>query len=163
MSLHALARLLMSLRWIYVAAMLNHVSPWVTRSHSSMSTRADSQHSQYTRRRSNTAQSIVRNLPHSPLRVGDTKVFNLWVDDTKESVSVLFNQTWWPGVLEGDMLRVTGLNSDFKSGFLFVVPKDDGNLKPQLQVRVKRFSETLYLTLDYFRFVSLSTSPIRLI
>jgi hypothetical protein len=99
-------------------------------------TRAESQHPQYGRRRSDTAQSILRSVPSSPLKIGDTKVLNLWVHDTKESGNVLFNQSWWPGVVEGDMLRVTSCNSDGGSGFLFVVPKDDSSLKSMLQVRV---------------------------
>jgi hypothetical protein len=80
----------------------------------------------------------LRNPPPSPLRVGDFKVLNLWVHDTKESIDVLFNQAWWPGVTEGDVLRVSGSSSDdpSSSGFLFIVPKDDGNLKHQLQVHV---------------------------
>jgi hypothetical protein len=69
-----------------------------------------------------------------PLKVGDSKVFNSWVHDPKESQLVIFNQAWWPGVAEGDMLRVSGSGVD-DSGFLFIVPKDEGCTKPQLQVR----------------------------
>ena len=47
---------------------------------------------------------------------------------------MIFNQAYWPGVAEGDMLRVTGALSDGNSGFLFEVPQDDGCAKPQLQV-----------------------------
>jgi DEP domain-containing protein 5 len=99
--------------------------------------RAESQHPQYGRRRSNTATSMMRSpAPAGPLKVGDSKVFNSWVHDPKDSQSVIFNQLWWPGVAEGDMLRVTGSGADGDgSGFLFIVPKDEGCAKPQLQVR----------------------------
>jgi DEP domain-containing protein 5 len=97
-------------------------------------TRAESQHPQYGRRRSNTTQSIVKNPPVSPIEIGDFKVLSLWVDDTKDAV-LSFNHTWWPGVAEGDLLRVTSSASDGKSGFLFIAAKEDCNLRPQLQVR----------------------------
>ena len=87
---------------------------------------------QHGRRRSNTAQSVLRNLPISPLKVGDSKVLNAWVH---ESANVIFNQAWWPGVAEGDMLCVTGNNSDSSSGFLFIAAKEEGLWKQQLQVR----------------------------
>jgi hypothetical protein len=88
------------------------------------------------RRRSNTTQSIFRNPPLDPLplKVDDSRVLNSWVHDPKESATVIFNQAYWPGVAEGDMLRVTGTHSDSGSGFLFEVPQDDGCAKPQLQV-----------------------------
>ena len=72
--------------------------------------------------------------PAAPLKVGDSKVFNSWVHDPKESQSVIFNQSLWPGVVAGDMLRITGSGAE-DSGFLFIVPKDEGYAKPQLQVR----------------------------
>jgi hypothetical protein len=72
--------------------------------------------------------------PIPPLKVGDSKVFNLWVHDPKESQSVIFNQSCWLGVVEGDILRVTYSGAE-DSGFLFIVPKDEAGLKPQLQVR----------------------------
>jgi DEP domain-containing protein 5 len=72
-------------------------------------------------------------VPIASLKVGDTKVFNSWVHDPKESQSVIFNQSWWPGVVEGDMLCVSGSGAD-DSGFLFNVPRDEGCTKPQLQV-----------------------------
>jgi hypothetical protein len=98
--------------------------------------RAESQQSQYSRRRSNTAQSILRPTPAAaPLKYGDSKVFNSWVHDTKESSNVIFNQSLWPGVAEGDVLRVIGSNSDPDFTFLFTVPKDDGCTKHQLQVQ----------------------------
>jgi hypothetical protein len=102
------------------------------------SSRAESQQP-FGRRRSNTAHSIYRNPPTVlPLKVDDCVVLCSWVHDLRDSASVLFNQSWWPGVAEGDMLRVTPCNDDrpSSSGFLFVVPKDDGLCpKPQLQVR----------------------------
>lgn len=109
--------------------------------------RAESQHTQYGRRRSNTATSVLRSpapAPPPPLKVGDSKVFNSWVHEPKESQAVIFNQSWWPGVVEGDMLRVTGNTGTGTAadaekvlddgGFLFIVPKDEGRAKPQLQV-----------------------------
>lgn len=108
--------------------------------------RAESQHTQYGRRRSNTATSVLRSpAPHTPLpppptlKVGDSKVFNSWVHEPKESHAVIFNQAWWMGVAEGDMLRVIGNSGDAEKraedgGFLFIVPRDEGCSKPQLQV-----------------------------
>ncbi|KAG5644049.1 hypothetical protein DXG03_009201 [Asterophora parasitica] len=114
--------------------------------------RAESQNSQqYNRRRSNTAQSILRPTPAVPLKYGDFKLFNSWVhdtkDDAKETHSVIFNQSWWPGVLEGDLLSVKGSNShDPEFAFLFAVPKDDGCSKPQLQISIpKPTAETFRL------------------
>lgn len=69
-----------------------------------------------------------------PLKFDDSRVLNSWVHDPKESATVIFNQAYWPGVAEGDMLRVTGTHSDSGSGFLFEVPRDDGCAKPALQV-----------------------------
>lgn len=111
---------------------------------STSASRAESQQPPYGRRRSNTAQSILRNLPTttiltSPLAFGDSKVLNTWVHDPKESASVIFNQSWWPGVLEGDMLRLNDSNGDPDSGILFMVPKDDGCPKQQLQVNTIQY------------------------
>lgn len=92
---------------------------------------------QYGRKRSNTAQSLARmqaptsSTPGAPLKLGDSKVLNTWVHDPKESSKVIFNQSWWPGVAEGDLLRVT--QSETASGYLFIVPKDEGCPKPTLQ------------------------------
>jgi hypothetical protein len=48
---------------------------------------------------------------------------------------VVFNQSWWAGVSEGDLLKVRGCNSEDPGfGFLFLVPRDDGCAKHQLQV-----------------------------
>lgn len=104
--------------------------------------RAESQKSQFSgRRRSNTAQSILRSVPPviTTLQVGDYKILNAWVhDNVKESNAILFNQSLWPGVVEGDMLRITASSedSDPGAGILFIVPRDEGSSKPQLQVRV---------------------------
>lgn len=89
---------------------------------------------QYGRKRSNTAQSLARMPPGTagaPLRLGDSKVLNTWVHDPKESPKVILNRSWWPGVAEGDLLRVT--QSEDTSGYLFTVPKDEGCPKPTLQ------------------------------
>jgi hypothetical protein len=102
--------------------------------------RSDSHAQQYGRRRSNTAQSILRNLPGPPpplLKLGDAKVLNSWVHDPKESSTAILNQTWLPGVVEGDMLQVSACNTaDAATGYLFMVPKDEGCPKPALQVSV---------------------------
>jgi len=92
--------------------------------------------SQYGRKRSNTAQSNFRVPPSiGPLKIGDSKVMNAWVHDVKDSHSVIFNQAWWPGIAEGDCLRVVSGNAENpESAFLFMVPKDEGCSKPQLQV-----------------------------
>jgi hypothetical protein len=91
--------------------------------------------SQFGRRRSNTAQSSFRAPPPASLSIGDNKILNAWVHDVKDSHSVIFNQTWWPGVAEGDCLRVFSNDADnAETAFLFIVPKDDNCPKPQLQV-----------------------------
>ncbi|KAG8217784.1 hypothetical protein J3R82DRAFT_5946 [Butyriboletus roseoflavus] len=95
---------------------------------------SDSQSLQYGRKRSNTAQSLARMPPSTagvPLKLGDSKVLNTWVHDPKESPKVILNRSWWPGVAEGDLLRVT--QSEDTSGYLFTVPKDEGCPKPTLQ------------------------------
>ncbi|KIL00075.1 hypothetical protein PAXRUDRAFT_822018 [Paxillus rubicundulus Ve08.2h10] len=95
---------------------------------------------QYGRRRSNTVQSLARVPPQAitPLKLGDSKVLNSWVHDPKESPKVILNQSWWPGVAEGDMLRVIGTQSEDDSGYLFTVPKDEGCSKPALQISLPR-------------------------
>lgn len=94
--------------------------------------------SQYGRRRSNTAQSTYRPVPvpvTAPLKIGDTRILNAWVHDVKDSPSVVFNHSWWPGVQEGDCLRVSSSNSENpEAAFLFTVPKEEVCSKPQLQV-----------------------------
>lgn len=99
--------------------------------------RAESQQSHIGRRRSNTAQSILRPPPPPPvLKFGDTQVLNSWVHDPKDSPAVMFNHSWWPGVVEGNLLRVMSTGSEkTTSSFLFIVPKDEPLQKPQLQVR----------------------------
>jgi DEP domain-containing protein 5 len=115
--------------------------------------RAESQHAQYGRRRSNTGSSMLRSpAPILPLKVGDSKVFNSWVHDPKESQAVIFNRSWWPGVVEGDMLRITCSGTD-DSGVLFIIPKDEGYAKPQLQVRGLLLSNLKFMNiLHRFRF-----------
>lgn len=109
----------------------------------SSSSRAQSQSSRYSRKRSNTAQSAYRSNTSAtpsplaappPVKVGESKTLAAWVHDPEKSAAVIFNHNWWPGINEGDLLRVTLGNPD--SGFLFFVPKEDTNsVKPQLQVR----------------------------
>ncbi|KAF7986603.1 hypothetical protein HWV62_26386 [Athelia sp. TMB] len=118
--------------------------------------RAESLATQYGRRRSNTATSVLRSpapAPFPSLKIGDSKVLNSWVHETKESKAVIFNQAWWPGVEEGDMLRVTA-STEMKDekqqddgGFLFIVPKDEVCPKPQLQVDAEQCS------VDYVEFI----------
>ncbi|KAF5323868.1 hypothetical protein D9611_008253 [Ephemerocybe angulata] len=102
--------------------------------------RAESVHSQYSRRRSNTAQSIARippppPPPPPPLIVGSSKVLNAWVHEIKDSPNVIINHAHWPGVVEGDLLRMT--TADEREGFLFFVPRDEGR-RVQLQISIPR-------------------------
>ncbi|KZT26603.1 hypothetical protein NEOLEDRAFT_1062935 [Neolentinus lepideus HHB14362 ss-1] len=102
------------------------------------SSRAESQHPQYTRRRSNTATSLFKG-PVTPLKVGDKKTFTIWVHDPKDSPNVLFNHSLWPGIAEGDMLSVRSPGAEDSAGFFFVASKEEGNVKPQLQISIPRF------------------------
>ncbi|KAJ7143200.1 hypothetical protein C8R43DRAFT_579168 [Mycena crocata] len=89
------------------------------------------------RRRSNTAQSLLRPMPAAPpLKVGDFQVLNSWVHDLKESTTVIFNHSWWPGVCEGDMLSVASYSG--AEAFVFMVPRDEGCPKPQLQISIPK-------------------------
>lgn len=100
--------------------------------------RSEVQTSQFAgRRRSNTAQSVFRNatVASTPLRFGDSKSLTAWVHDPKESSTITFNPIWWPGSVEGDLLYVSHQRwEESRQGFLFLVPKDEGNIKHQLQV-----------------------------
>ncbi|KIK63627.1 hypothetical protein GYMLUDRAFT_196378 [Collybiopsis luxurians FD-317 M1] len=102
--------------------------------------RAESQQPHYGRRRSNTAQSILRPppLPIVPLKSGDSTILNTWVHDAKESASVTLNYIYWPGVAEGDLLSVSAGIETSAEAFIFLVPADDPNLKPQLQISVPK-------------------------
>ena len=121
----------------------------------STSSRAQSQSSRYSRKRSNTTQSAYKpntSAAPSPLnttpsvRVGESKTLTTWVHDQEKSAAVIFNHNWWPGINEGDLLRATLGNSD--SGFLFFVPREDhSSVKPQLQVRLPR-SGDIYVGLS---------------
>jgi hypothetical protein len=74
----------------------------------------------------------------APLRVGDCKILSSRVHDAKDTPAVIFNHACWPGVVEGDLLRATLTSGDEEqpnSGFLFVLPKDEGSAKHHLQVR----------------------------
>ena len=98
--------------------------------------RSESQAPQYGRKRSNTVQSIYKNtqIPALPLKLGDTKTLTTWVHDPKDSPSIILNQSWWPGVAEGDMLQLTAQPlANASPGMLFIVPKDEAQ-KHQLQV-----------------------------
>lgn len=123
--------------------------------------RAESQQSRIGRRRSNTAQSILRPPPPPPvLKFGDTQVLNSWVHDPKDSPAVVFNHSWWPGVLEGDLLRLMSTGSEkTTSSFLFIVPKDEHLQKPQLQVLHRNCIYTLlWLTRVVSRYPFLNPS-----
>ncbi|KZT08675.1 uncharacterized protein LAESUDRAFT_48935 [Laetiporus sulphureus 93-53] len=104
------------------------------------SSRAESQASQFGRRRSNTVTSQYKppSVSATPLRLGDSKTLTTWVHDPKDSPNVQLNHSWWPGVAEGDVIRVSTSAIGSSSGFLFSVQKDEGNMKPQLQVSVPR-------------------------
>ena len=96
--------------------------------------------SQYSRRRSNTTLSAFKNThpPPPPLEVGASKVLIVWVHSTGDpsSVNVILNHSYLPGVAPGDLLRVTTTQLHEKSGFLFVVPNEDPNIRAPLQVGV---------------------------
>ena len=87
--------------------------------------------SPYSRKRSSTLQSTLRSpISATPLSVGNSKDLTLWVQD--QVSDVVFNPECWPGVAEGDMIRVTELVEDEvgeevngvpweRHGFLFIV------------------------------------------
>ena len=103
--------------------------------------RSESQAPQYGRKRSNTVQSIYKStaIPALPLKLGDSKQLTTWVHDPKDSPTVILNQTWWPGVAEGDMLQLTAhASASSSSGMLFIVPKEEAQ-KHQLQVFLSHF------------------------
>ncbi|KAL4252374.1 Vacuolar membrane-associated protein IML1 [Abortiporus biennis] len=111
--------------------------------------------SNYGRKRSNTAQSIYKTPqlpPAPPLQVGDSRTLTTWVDpkDSKEFQNVILNQSLWPGVAEGDLIQLRSSNSDKSAGVLFVVPKDEGIPKHQLQILVPtRIAEKLDIRNNY--------------
>lgn len=92
--------------------------------------------SQYSRRRSNTAQSAFKNIlpPPPPLELGASKVLVAWVHSAGDSNNVILNHSYLPGVATGDLLRVTNAQLHDKSGFLFVALNEDQSVRPQLQV-----------------------------
>ncbi|KAI0053949.1 hypothetical protein FA95DRAFT_1600463 [Auriscalpium vulgare] len=93
--------------------------------------------SQYSRRRSNTAQSIFKNPP-PPLEYGASKVLTAWVHDAYNYPNVLLNHSHLPGVAAGDLMRLTFATLDDKTGFLFVVPNEDSGTKPLLQISLPK-------------------------
>lgn len=115
---------------------------------------ASREQSQFSRKRSNTAQSSFKALPtFSPLNVGDSKVLHAWVHDMKESNCVIFNHSWWTGVQEGDCLKVSSNDSeDPESGFLFTVPKLEQCPKPQLQVCIMLYVGEMHLNVQIYRY-----------
>ncbi|TDL24891.1 hypothetical protein BD410DRAFT_801634 [Rickenella mellea] len=100
--------------------------------------RSESQNAPFSRKRSNTVQSLLRPRPPSPIQVGDSKTLTLWVDHNSSDVS--FNPEWWPGVCEGDMVKVTYEDPEKPqngAGFLFIViPRSAVGEKPNLQISV---------------------------
>ncbi|KAL0572471.1 vacuolar membrane-associated protein iml1 [Marasmius crinis-equi] len=102
--------------------------------------RGESQQPHYGRRRANTSQSMFRPILSEPLVYGSSTVLNSWVHDVKDSPNVILNHAYWPGVRERDLLSVSAGDG---RAFLFVVPKDGGVSKPQLQISVpKPIAET---------------------
>ncbi|KAF7314328.1 DEP domain-containing protein [Mycena kentingensis (nom. inval.)] len=98
-------------------------------------TRGESQ-SGFGRRRSNTAQSLLRPMPAVPLKVGDFQVLNAWVHDLSTSTAVGFVHAFFPGVREGDMLSVVGLNGG--EPFVFVVQRDEPVLRQGQQISIPK-------------------------
>ncbi|EIN07073.1 hypothetical protein PUNSTDRAFT_114572 [Punctularia strigosozonata HHB-11173 SS5] len=76
--------------------------------------------------------------PATPAKVGDAKNFTAWVHEPKENINVALNCSHWPGVSEGDVFRVTHADGKDARGFLFVLLRDDGVAKPQLQFSIPR-------------------------
>ena len=114
------------------------------------------------RKRSNTVQSHFKHAPPvlpaplaPPLKRGDSRVLTTWVHDGKDSPNVVLNYSYWPGVVEGDMLRLRPYSSQSSAegaheppGVLCVVGKDEAQ-KHQLQVSflcltLSRFQSDLY-------------------
>lgn len=106
----------------------------------------------YGRKRSNTVQSFLRSptTPATPLSIGDAQVLSLWVHDAStQGADVVFNPDHWPGVSEGDMVRVTAAPAEDQElrmrepdGFLFVVQRDDTRaLNNMLQARSFRWND----------------------
>lgn len=92
---------------------------------------------------------MLRSPVLGPLRVGSFTDLSLWVHDPKTtSTGVIFNPEYWPGIAEGDYVRVTEVVGDedgnvvwekdgfLRDGFLFMVkpPPDDTRLSNTLQV-----------------------------
>lgn len=112
------------------------------------SSRAESQASQYGRRRSNTAQSLYRVPPlltTAPLKYGDAKTLTIWVHDPAQppGLDVVLNHAHWPGVAEGDML------ADETSGFLFSVQKDEASARQQVCPLYTFYSTGLSFAISY--------------
>ena len=100
--------------------------------------RSESVSQPYGRKRSNTVQSYLRSppTPATPLALGDAQILSLWVHDVSQGSDVLFNTECWPGVLKGDMIRVTAVPADGEElslreqdGFLFIVQGDDMSVR----------------------------------
>ena len=124
-----------SLKTFYLCYLLAHAMP---------NSRPESlQPSHAGRKRSNTVQShfnlkLAAPVPPvqaaPPLQQGDSKILTTWVHDIKDSPNVVFNQLYWPGVAEGDIIQIAiHPPGDITSGLLFIVPKDE-TVKHQLQV-----------------------------
>ncbi|KAL5532853.1 IML1 [Sanghuangporus sanghuang] len=112
------------------------------------SSRSQSQNaSPYRRKRSNTIQSVLRSPILEPLAVGSSTELTLWVHDSKTaSADVIFNPEYWPGIAEGDYVRVTEVNGNDddgsweKDGFLFKVKRspEDAHFSNALQISVSK-------------------------
>lgn len=82
----------------------------------------------HSRKRSGTLASLI--APPTPLREGQTKRLKLWISDENPD-RVLLNHDTWPGVANGDVIRVESAIPKTIEGmpgshFCFVVGKDEG-------------------------------------
>lgn len=72
----------------------------------------------FNRRRSNTGLP-----PPPPLKLGDKRTLELWATEDSTS-NVNFNHVLWPGIVEGDTVKVLR-EEDSEKACLFVVAKEE--------------------------------------
>ena len=133
--------------------------------------RSDSQSqnaSPYRRKRSNTVQSMLRSPVLESLAIGSSTELSLWVHEPKTTTAdVIFNPEYWPGIAEGDYVKVTEVDEDSNSswekvGFLFVVksPPDEARLSNTLQVSMYFIRNGCGCLFHPHRYLSRSLSPV---